>query len=102
MPVRMTRSVRVDVDGDRHPAGEDVVDGGAGPGLLDELGQLLRRGFAFGGEPDGDVLVAVADVGVESKDAVEVDVADDRGADLGEPDSAGGGDVGQAGGQTGG
>jgi hypothetical protein len=31
------RSVAVDLDGDRHLAGKDLVDGAAGSGMLDDL-----------------------------------------------------------------
>src|SRR5439155_15942253 len=96
------RSAGGDVDGDGHPVGEDVVHRGAGPGPLDELTQRLGRGVALDRELHGDVLVAVAHLGVEPKDAVEVDVAGHDGADLGEPDPAGGGDVGQSRGDAGG
>ena len=52
---------------------------------------------------DPDLLVAVADAAVgEAEDAEEVDVALDGGADLGELDAAGGGDVRDACGQAGG
>ena len=37
----------VDLDGDGHRVGDDVVDGRAGPGLLDDLAQLLGRGVAL-------------------------------------------------------
>ena len=40
------RSAGVDLDGDRHLVGDDVVDGRAGPGLLDDLAQRLCRGVA--------------------------------------------------------
>ena len=94
--------VGVDLDGDGHLVGDDVVDRRAGSGLVQELAQLLGRGVALDREAHRDLLVAIAHGGVEPEDAVEVDVAADRGADLGELDLAGGGDVGQAGGEAGG
>src|SRR4029453_9425858 len=81
---------------------DDVVDCRAGTGLLQELAQLVGRRVALDGEAHGDLLLGVAHGGVQAEDAVEVDVAGDRGADLGELDVAGGGDVGQAGGEAGG
>src|SRR5215510_10800030 len=92
----------VDFDGDGDPIGDDVVEGRAGAGLVHQFAQLLGGGIALDGEPDGDLLIAVAHGGVEAEDAVQVDVAGDGGADLGEGDLAGGGDVGQPGGQAGG
>src|SRR5215813_12175099 len=49
-------SVGDDLDGDGDLAGDDVIHGGAGAGLLDERPQLLGRRVALDGEPDGDVL----------------------------------------------
>src|SRR5262245_61528624 len=89
-----------DLDVDRHSVGDDVVDGGAGAGLFDQFAEFGGGGVAFDGEPHRDPLVPVAHVGVQPEDAVQVDVAGDGGADLGQADVAGGGDVGQPGGQA--
>ena len=47
-------SVHLDRDG--YSVRDDVVDGGSGPGLLDEFTQPLRRGLAHYHEPNGDLL----------------------------------------------
>jgi hypothetical protein len=83
----------VDLDGGGHLVGDDVVDRRAGSGLVQELAQVLGRRVTSDGEARGDLLIAVADLGVQPEGAVEVDVAGDRGADLGELDLSGGGDV---------
>src|SRR5262245_46916885 len=90
-------SAGVDLDGDGHSVGDDVVDGRALAGLLDDLAQLLGV-VAAQLEADLDLLVTVADLVGEAQDAEQVDVTFDRGLDLGQVDLAGGGDVGEAGG----
>src|SRR5215831_7119721 len=72
----------------------------AGSRLLYKLAQRFGRGVALDREAHGYLLVAVPRIGAEPDDAVEVGVAGDRGADLGELDPAGGGDVGQVGGEA--
>src|SRR3954449_10242020 len=90
----------VDLYGDRRAVGDDVEHSGAGLGLLDDLAQLLGRRIALDVERHPDLLVAVADIGIESEDAVEVDVAFDGRGDFTQLDAAGGSDVDEAGGQT--
>src|SRR5918995_1706406 len=87
------RSGGVDLDRDGDAVGDDVEHRRAGPGLLDEGLQLLGGGVALHVEGDPDRLEAVAHVGVEAEDAVEVDVALDGRGDLGQLDAARGGDV---------
>lgn len=54
------RSGGGDVDLDRDAVGDDVVDGRAGPGLLDQVPQHLVRRVAGDLEAHPDALVAVA------------------------------------------
>src|SRR5262245_5278066 len=91
-----------DVDRDRDAVGEHVVDGRAGPGLLDQAAQDLVRGVA--GEPEGnpDLLVAVAHLVGEAQDAEQVDVTLHSGGNGLQRYAAGRRDVGDAGGQAGG
>ena len=82
-PERAHDSAGVDVDADRHAVGEDVVDGRALAGLLDDLAQLLGV-VARELEADLDLLVAVADARRrQPEDAEQVDVALDGRLDLG-------------------
>jgi len=67
-PLVHAGSAGVDGDRHRHGVGDHVVDRRAGPGLLDELGQLLGGGVALDREAHGDALVAVADLVVETED----------------------------------
>src|SRR4051794_21639911 len=71
---------RVNLDHDGYPVGDDVIDGCPSSRLLDELAQLLGARVALDREAHGDLAVAVAHVGVEAEDAVEVDVACHGGA----------------------
>ena len=75
-------SAGVDVDGDGHAVGDDVVDGRALPRLLDDPAQLLGV-VAAHLEADPDALVAVADLVGQAEDAEQVDVTLDGRLDLG-------------------
>src|SRR6476646_8318452 len=93
------RSAGDDVDDDGCRLGEGVVHGRPATRLLDDAAQRLLVSVAF--DPDGHpaLLVAVAYGPVrQAEDPDEVDVALDRGLDLGEGHAAGGGDVADAGG----
>ena len=99
-PADRARSGDLDLDVDGHPVGDDVVDGRALAGLLDDRAQHLLGRVPLDDEPHADLLVAVADR-LEAEDAVEVDVAGHGGADLGERHTSRGRDVGQARGEAG-
>src|SRR5690606_33599223 len=81
---------------------QDVVDGGAAPGLLDELAQLLLARVPLDLEVDADLLVPVAALVGDAQALEQAEVALDGGGDPPQVDAAGGGDVGQPGGQAGG
>src|SRR4051794_582197 len=89
---RRDESEGVDLDRDGHAVRDDVVDGRACLGLLDDVAQLLLRGVALDRESDGDALVPVAHLRVQPEDPVEVDVSGYRGAHLRQPHITGGGD----------
>src|SRR5690606_28298336 len=95
-------SADLGVDDHVGAVGQDVVDGRAAPGLLDQGQQLLLGGVALEVEVDLDLAVAVAHGVRHAEDPEEVDVALDRRRDLVEVDAAGGGDVGHPRGEAGG
>src|SRR5262245_56462104 len=65
-----------DLDADGHPVGDDVKYSRALARLLHKGLQHVGRSVALDGEPDGDLLVPVADVRVQAEDAAQVDVTD--------------------------
>ena len=82
--------------------GEEVEHGRPTARLVDQPPQLVGRCVADDGEVHADAFEPIAYGVVQSEDAAQVDVALDRGRDLGERDTAGRSDVGQATGQAGG
>src|SRR5262245_22540068 len=67
-----------DADRYRHAVAQNIEHGGAGPGLLDDLLQLLARRIAFDLEADRHVAIAVADFIRDAEDASEINVAFDE------------------------
>src|SRR5499427_642654 len=92
-PPPVTWSAGRDVDIDRHAAGQHVIDGRPGHGLLDEPAQLLGRRVAAHPEADPDLLEAVADLVGQAEDPAEVDVSLDPGFDRLQVDLADGSDI---------
>src|SRR6516162_228181 len=77
------------VDGDGDGVADDVPDGRVAS-EAGELGELVIVEVAGGLDGDPDLLVAGADVTVEAEEAVQVQVALDRGLQAVQCDAAGG------------
>src|SRR5689334_12995156 len=80
------------IDGDGDGVADDVPDGRVA-GEAGELSELVVVEVAGGGDGDPDLLVAGAGAAVQAEEAVQVQVAVDRGLQAVEGDAAGGGVV---------
>src|SRR5690348_18307761 len=86
---RADRSGAGYVDGDGDGVVDDVPDGRVA-GEAGELGELVVVEVAGGLDGDLDLLIAGADIAIEAEEAVQVQVAVDRGLQAVECDAAGG------------
>src|SRR5689334_19267921 len=76
------RSPRLAGDLDGDAVGEDVIDGGAPPPLLDDLAQLLGGGIPPHLVRETNASVTVPHLARDSEDPAQVDVALHRRLDL--------------------